>query len=275
MVKRVLLLALFVIVFNCLEHFAHKKTDGFSMQRIQFDAPISFGPAKQLPELDQPFHYLDCGNQCYAFISQDGLYVLKLFKYAQSPVPSLFTKIPLLNRFKPFRPHRLKKIAWKRQRDFCSYQIAHDSFSQETGLIDIHLTPTYHDYPTITLTDKLRCAHKLDLNMAPFVLQKRATPIYKQLRAWIAAGQQEEAKKGITSLLILLKKRINSNLQDDDVHFYSNFGFIGNEAIQIDPGHFTKGTSQDPALELKIITAPLVSWCKKNAPFLLSELPND
>jgi hypothetical protein len=269
MIKRIGFIALFLIAFNFLEHFAHKKTDGFSLRRIQFEGQISEGERYNYPQLSQPFRYLNCGNQCFAFISEDGNYVLKFFKYANSPIPRFMTQIPVLNHFKPFRPHRYEKMLWKQQRDFKGYELAYNTFREETGLIAIHLTPSDHGFPTITLSDKLNCRLTLDLNRTPFILQHRAIPVYKQLRAWIAAGRSDLAKQGIASLQELLKKRIALNLRDDDVHFYSNFGFVGTSAIQVDPGHYTQGTTQDPALEMKTITDELITWCKKNAPELL------
>lgn len=268
MVKRLGYLVLFLIVFNCVEHFAHKKTDGFSISRIKFGSSLTEGKTEVYPELNQSFHYLDCGNQCYAFASEDGKYVLKFFKYAKPPIPRFLTTIPVLNRFKPFRPHRYEKLLWKRQRDFSGYKLAFDSFREETGLITVHLDPTHHNFPTITLTDKLHCVHQLDLNETPFVLQRKATPIYDQLRTWIDSGQTADARAGIDSLIHLLKKRIALHIQDDDVHFYSNFGFIGTTAIQLDPGHFTQGITADPQQEMEIITAELNTWCQKHAPAL-------
>jgi hypothetical protein len=269
MVKRIALFILFLIAFNFLENFAHKKTDGFSVRRIQFAQPLADGDPITRPELNQTFHYLDCGNQCYAFISEDKKYVLKFFKYANSPVPRALTKIPLLNHFKPFRPHRFERMRWKQQRDFKGYELAYNSFREEAGLIAVHLSPEGHNFPTITITDKLGCRLTLDLNHTPFILQQMTTPVYTQLRAWIAAGQVDLARQGIANIQNLLKKRIKLNLKDDDVHFYSNFGFVGTTAIQVDPGHFTKGTTEDPDLEMKKITAELVKWCTKNAPELL------
>ncbi|MGH2611500.1 MAG: hypothetical protein ACRDFB_00450, partial [Rhabdochlamydiaceae bacterium] len=262
MIKKLGLLALFLIVFNGLEHFAHKKTDGFSLQRIQFEAPLTQGTTECFSELNQPFHYLDCGNQCYVFVSEDGRYVLKFFKYAQPSIPHFLTTIPILNHFKPFRPHRFEKLRWKQQRDFQGYRLAYDAFRQETALIAVHLDPIHHNYPLITLIDKLHSPHRLDLNHTPFVLQRKAAPVYQQLRQWIKSDQIDQAQKGITSLLNLLKKRMAHHLQDDDAHLHSNFGFIGHEAIQLDPGHFTQGPSANAELEMKIITAELLTWCE-------------
>lgn len=276
MVKRILYLLIFLVIFNIVEHFAHKKTDGFSLRRIQFEtrqtSPYQHVMSAQAQEaLRQPFHYLDCGNQCYAFVSDDGHYVLKLFKYARPPIPRFLTHIPLLCRFKPFRPHRYEKILWKQERDLQSYKLAWDTFRNETGLLAIHLDHNQEGYPTITLFDKIQCKHTLDLNSAPFILQRRAEPIYKQLLKWVAEGKVDEARLGIKSLHMLLRKRIAMDLQDDDVHFYSNFGFIGNEAIQIDPGHYTQGISPDPEQEMKAASQELIAWCEKHAPMLIAK----
>jgi hypothetical protein len=179
------------------------------------------------------------------------------------------TRIPLLNRFKPFKPNRHAKVLWKKERDFRGYELASDRFKEETGIVTTHLTPSDHAYPTITLYDKLNCRLTLNLNEAPFVLQKRATPIYPQLRAWIRDGKIDVAKEAIQNLKLLLKKRISLGLLDDDVHFYSNFGFVENSPIQVDPGHFTDGTTPDPDLEIAHITRELTTWCQKHAPELL------
>ena len=272
MIRRALLLILFLVGFNFFEHFAHKKTDGFSMQRIRFphDSTKSYSTQIDPQILKQPFHYLDCGNQCFAFVSEDGQYVLKFFKYANPPVPHFLTQIPLINKLKALRPHRYEKALWKQRRDFEGYQLAYDHFREETALLAVHFhlsqTPLCAE-----LTDKLHITHKLDLKTTPFILQKKASPIYKQLQLW----GPEEKKEGIISLVQLLKKRIALNLKDDDVHFYSNFGFVGKAAVQIDPGHFTSGSYQNPELELKTLLQPLIRWCQKNDPTLIPVIEHE
>ena len=269
MLSSIIKTVVFIAAFNAIEHFAHEQTDGFSLRRVQFHSPLQSGKTEYLPELNQPFHYLGCGNQCYAFVSEDGQYVLKLFKYASSPVPFAMTQIPLLNHFKPFKPNRYAKVLWKRERDFRGYELASNRFKEETGILTTHLTPTDHAYPTITLYDKLHCRLTLNLNEAPFVLQKRATPVYSQIQAWISAGKIDVAKEALHNLKLLLKKRISLGLLDDDVHFYSNFGFVGTTPIQVDPGHFTVGITPDPDLEIATKSRELTTWCQKNAPELL------
>jgi hypothetical protein len=269
-VKRSLKLALFCIAFNTLEHFCHVQTDGFSLSRIQFrnEQPQPNSPDPEtLAALSQTFRYLDCGNQCFAFISADGQYVLKFFKYVDHTPPPLLSKLPFLHYFKPFKPQKLQKIAWKRERDFRGYQLAFDQFRSESGLLALHLHPSSNTYPTIKLYDKLRIVHLLDLNNTPFVLQKMASPVYVQFSAWLQNDEIDKVKQGIDSLVGLCAQRLSKNILDDDVHFYSNFGFVGETPIQIDPGHFTLGSPN--YAELASLTLELKQWFAEHHPDLV------
>ena len=274
--KRGINLSLFLIAFNALEHFCHQQTRGFSLERIQFHQkePLpSIVDENVLSLFNQPYRFYNHGNQCFAFISEDGKTILKFFKYADSSLPastpwaswaSRASKIPLLNHFKPFRPKRIEKTAWKRARDFQGYQIAFDHFREETGLIALHLFPTQKIYPTITLYDKLNIVHSLDLNNTPFILQKRAVPIYEQFSSWIQNNEIGKLQQGIFDLVSLCAKRISKNIFDDDVHFYSNFGFVDEKPIQIDPGHFIlKPTAPS---ELPALVTELKDWFSQNYP---------
>lgn len=265
--KRGIYLSLFLIAFNTLEHFCHQQTRGFSLQRIQFhqeNRRPSLPNANTLALLQQTYRFYNHGNQCFAFISEDGNYILKFFKYADSSLPEWTSKIPLLNHFKPFRPKRIEKAAWKRTRDFQGYQIAFDHFREETGLVDLHLFPTQNTYPTITLYDKLGIIHSLDLNNAPFILQKRALPIYEQFSSWIQKNEIGKLQQGISDLISLCAKRISKNIFDDDVHFYSNFGFVDEKPIQIDPGHFK--LSPTSSTELPSLVTELKEWFSQHYP---------
>jgi hypothetical protein len=271
-VKRGINFSLFLIAFNTLEHLCHQQTKGFFLERIQFsdEKPEASSPdAATLSVLNQPFHYLNHGNQCFAFVSDDGKYILKFFKYVHPASPLWISNIPLINRFKAFRQTRIDKVAWKRNRDFQGYQIAFDRFRNETGLVAIHLHPT-KVYPTITLYDPLNIVHSLNLNNTPFILQKRATPIYEQFSSWIQNGEIEKLKTGITDLVSLCALRISKDIFDDDVNFYSNFGFVEEKPIQIDPGHFILHSS-NPA-ELPTLLIELKDWFSKNYPPMVSHV---
>ncbi|HEX4840102.1 MAG TPA: hypothetical protein VFU89_06640 [Rhabdochlamydiaceae bacterium] len=269
-IKRGIKLSLFLIAFNTIEHLCHKQTKGFFLQRIQFqdEQPQASTPnGITLSVLNQPFHYFSHGNQCFAFASEDGKYILKFFKYVHPPSPLWTAKIPLVSRFKALRQTRIDKALWKRNRDFQGYQIAFDRFRSETGLLDIHLHPTT-TYPTITLYDPLNIVHSLDLNQTPFILQKRTTPIYEQFFSWIEKGEIDALKQGISDLTSLCKARISKQIFDDDVNFYSNFGFCEGKPIQIDPGHFNLNFASSP--ELPSLFAELKEWFSNNYPSMVT-----
>ena len=270
--KRGINFTLFLLAFNTIEHLCHQKTKGFFLQRIQFEkeeTQASSPETATLAVLNQPFRYLNHGNQCFAFVSEDGKYILKFFKYVHHTSPIWTSKIPLLNRFKAFRQSRIDKVTWKRNRDFRGYQIAFDHFRNETGLLAVHLHPTT-TYPTITLYDPLNIVHSLDLNNTPFILQKRAAPIYEQFSSWIKKGEIDKLQQGITDLVSLCKDRISKNIFDDDVNFYSNFGFDGDKPIQIDPGHFVLNASENP--ELPTLLVELKDWFSKNYPPMVAHV---
>lgn len=271
-IKRGINLSLFLIAFNTLEHLCHQQTKGFFLQRIQFQeqpSQASVPDPATLSALNQPFHYLNHGNQCFAFASEDGKYILKFFKYITPALPLWVAKIPLLNRFKAFRQTRIDKILWKRSRDFQGYQIAFDHFRSETGLLDIHLHPTT-GYPTITLYDPLNISHSLDLNKTPFILQKRVVPIYEQFSSWIEKGDIDTLKQGISDLARLCQARISKHIFDDDVNFYSNFGFCEGIPIQIDPGHFVLNST--PSSELSDLLVELKDWFSKHYPPMVAHV---
>jgi hypothetical protein len=271
-IKRGINFTLFLIAFNTLEHFCHLQTKGFFLDRVQFRGEIlkdSSPDAEALAVLNQPFHYFNYGNQCFAFVSEDGKYILKLFKYVHPAFPLWTSKIPLLNRFKAFRKSRIDKTLWKRDRDFQGYQIAFDHLRSETGLLDLHLHPT-KAYPTITLYDPLNIVHTLDLNNTPFILQKRVTPAYQQFLSWIQNEEIDKLRQGISDLVSLSALRISKHIFDDDVNFYSNFGFDDEKPIIIDPGHWTLNSSHSSELPSLLIV--LKDWFSKNYPPMVSHV---
>ncbi len=267
--KRSFYIILFLAVFNTLEHVCHKITDGFTLSRIQFDAkdtrPANPDPAT-FAMLDQPYHYFNCGHQCFAFISNDGHYILKFFKYTRHTPPAWTAHIPLLNRFKSLRPERIKKITWKKNRDFQGYQLAFDRFREQTGILSLHLNPTSSGYPTITLYDKLKIRHTLDLNTAPFVLQIKASPTYPTFSSWLEAGDYDKVRSGISRIIALCAERLHLQILDEDVHLYCNFGFVGETPIQIDPGRFSMSPSPISPEKLTPFVKELQEWFAQHYP---------
>src|SRR3989304_3794415 len=84
-------LFLFCLLFVAVERFCYVQTQGFRVEkslppphrdvRWHFPAPSEEERIELKKTLSQPFTFLSKGNECYAFVSEDGQYVLKFFKH--------------------------------------------------------------------------------------------------------------------------------------------------------------------------------------------------
>jgi hypothetical protein len=273
--NKLICIVLFAICFNLAERFCHTKTDGFSLQRITGCSEIVTLPtSSDAPTvLKQKFSYFAKGNQCFVFLSEDGKYVLKLFKYAQN-TPSWITHIPLINRFKAFRPAQTQHRLWKKERDTLGYKIAFEEWKEETALLAVHLSSTEKIFPTITLFDKLHIAHSLDLNKVDFVLQKRGVVLHEQIKEWMESRQEEKAKEALFAVLEFCAQKIKRGIFDDDGALHNNFGFIDGKLVQLDPGHFKQGDNLDLKKATLRSIRHLKKWLQQSYPTLVPYVEN-
>ncbi|MBI3237056.1 MAG: hypothetical protein HYZ48_05085, partial [Chlamydiales bacterium] len=175
-------------VYKTVGAFCQMQTDGFSI--LQISSNRGFNPAWNTRDLsaderdelgtalDQSYRYLACGNQAFAFESEDGKYILKFFKQKLF-TPPLHWK--LLAFFSPQEGRRAKKIGKKKdklRRDFESYRIAFDELKEETGLVCVHLNPTDWIGKNVEIFDKLHIRHGIALDHFDFILQKKADLVY-------------------------------------------------------------------------------------------------
>ncbi|NGX37333.1 MAG: hypothetical protein K1000chlam2_00487 [Chlamydiae bacterium] len=266
-------LFLFAILFICAERFCHKQTHGFRLHKIhsslpqnpQWETPLPTNEACEI--LQQPFHFLNSGGECYVFVSQDGDYVLKFFKHHHMRQKSWIDPV-LPQSLIEKRRERLSKL-------FTSCKIAYERFSEGTGLVYLHLTKTDHLRSQIRLFDPIGVVHTLNLDEIEFVLQKRATLAYSTLTALIEAREFEAAKRRLESLVDLIASRSKAGIADHDAR-KRNFGFIGSDAIELDLGSFSLNESlKDPQEAQKAFlyeTMKLRRWIKKYHPELSESL---
>lgn len=177
--------------------------------------------------LSQAYRYLACGNQAFAFESEDGRYVVKFLK----------KKLFQTHRF--WDPKERWKKENKRMRDFASYCLAFNALKEETALCCVHLNPTSWLPQQLNLTDELGNHHRLNPNEISFILQRKADLVYPTLDRLMQEGRIDEAKQALSSLMALLATRAAKGIADSDPDLDKNFGFIGNQAVQIDIGRFS------------------------------------
>ena len=202
------------------ERFCHHVTDGFAEVKIR--SSYAYHPEWEPSEypqlddavLDQPYRYLGKGAQCYAFLSEDGNYVIKFFRHDH-----------LRRKGKVFR-------------DFASYKIAFDAMRAETGLLYLHLNKTKTMGKTLTFFDKIGVRHQVNLDEMEFLVQRKAELALPTLKQWLQAGEVEKAKEGISSLVHLVRERCKKGIFDKDPDFRTNFGFTAMGAMQLDAGRF-------------------------------------
>jgi len=271
----------FLIVFIAVERFCHKYTHGFRLQKIHSNLLHNADwdtttPSEEAMEnvrslLSQSYFFLGSGGECYAFVSEDGKTVLKLFKHHHMRSKSWINVLPLPQFLEPLRTKHLN-IRLRRLKDiFGSCKIAYEHFQKETGLIYLHLNKTNELHLKLKLFDPIRAVHYIDLDNIEFALQKRASMAYPTLSALIKAEELEAAKLRLNALLDLIVARCRAGIADHDPR-KRNFGFVGPNAIEFDLGSFSINEElKDPNSTKKVLlheTIKLRRFIKKNHPEL-------
>lgn len=176
--------------------------------------------------------YLGHGKQAIVFATDT--HVLKLF-YVKRPLHKGWQRHieSWLRLASPHFPYALYKRRKEYQALLGSYRLAFEKIPKETGLVLAHLAPT-KERLLVSLKDREGQVHHVDLAPIPFVIQERARLAPEVLR--------ERGAPAIESLKALLQTRHNQGLIDRNQVFQKNYGFVGDRAIQLDPGRLV----QDP-----------------------------
>jgi hypothetical protein len=231
-----------------------------SHKEIRYDSKWDLGPPSEeiLSILDQDFTYLAHGNQATVFASEDGKYVLKLFRYTR-PI------FPLLQRIKTWTALAMSKtpkcdLYTKIDKTFTAATIACSQGQKFTQSLFCHLNLTKNELPTITLKGKK--TYRIPLDRYRFVIQKRATPFHTALLSNRDNPQKMEAM--LDSLLTLWKERSELGIRNADPNLRPNFGFIGERAVEIDFGNYRMAAQTEK--ELIGYIHRLEKWLQRYAP---------
>ncbi|WP_420422319.1 hypothetical protein [Simkania sp.] len=293
--KRRTQIALFIflglITVAGVERAFYYLKDGFSPKSItsklaahpQWNAAISEQDQKLALEiLSQDFHYLGSGSQSFVFESQDERYVIKFFKHKRWQLHPLYESLPLPSKLEAKRNRWKRKKAGTVNNTFLSCKASYELFQQDTGVIFVHLNRTDDLELTLRVKDRLGLTYELNLDSLQFVLQKRAIPTDVYLLSLREKGATEQAKKAIREMLAFTKRRAELGYSDKDPHLIRNFGFLENQAIEIDVGGFHKDPKKDfryyQTFELHRIQNKLLPWLEEHypeiAPFAKEEIFN-
>lgn len=279
----------FLIKFLCvllllvgIERLSHSLTDGFSYASISSDLPDNPNwnvvcTEEDLKEaemaLNQPYRYLESGSQSYVFVSRDENYVLKFFKHKRWRLHPILDHLPL-----PPSLHK-KRERWKEKKKetvnatFDSCIASYSEFKNETGVLFVRLNKHLPFDHILTVKDRIGFKHRIQLTDVEFVIQKKAIPTDKYLLSLKEKGMLKKAEKSLDDLIAFTIKRAEKGYSDKDPHLIRNFGFIDDQAIEIDIGGFHRDPKKDLTYfyshEMVKIKGKLIPWLEKNYPELL------
>lgn len=179
-----LYLLLAAVALFGLARIYYRTTDDFRVGNMTYDLPdnpqwnIPLPTSEQQDELShilqQPFSYLGKGAQIYAFLSKDGKYVLKFFKFKHLRPDWYLDWLPSLQPIESFRQAQISRRKIKLDSLFSGYKLAYDLDPENTGLLYIHLNPGKGTEPKVTVTDKIGITYSIDLQSVVFAVQKGA-----------------------------------------------------------------------------------------------------
>jgi len=211
------------------------------------------------PPLPQTFTYIGEGAQVYAFASENGELVLKLFKAEHNKTPKLSRILSHLKRSKADWQTSHNKWKWKFEETTRRYNLALRDLKEETGLVFLHFEKTEEPL-LVTLIGKY--THQVDLAPLPFIVQKKAelAPAYfARLKEEGNLEKLTEAKKALKQFFVV---RAQKGYSDPRQSLSVNYGFLGDRPIQIDVGKI-EPFQGDLAEEMRPIHAKIDEWVKQ------------
>lgn len=240
---------------HALNHFVHEDWD-----------------AETNEALNQTFHYLGRGRQCFAFASTDGKYVLKF------PRTDIY-KTPFWVQVLGTSSYRKKLEQGHQIREefiLNSFHISSNELKNQTALLATHLGKSQPSKRVLTLKDALGCTHRLALHNTSFVLQYKRPLLMKEFAKARKNGDNALAQKILSSILATIAERAKMGILNRDRSFLRNYGYKDGTAYQIDIGSFFKdpSLSKSQAYEksLRDSSDPIKEWLSENDPDMLPHL---
>jgi hypothetical protein len=219
----------------------------------------------------QPFYYLAKGFQAYAFISQDGDYVIKFFQQHRLREKT-FGENPFLHLFSSSFKKKLESTNQHKEELFSSSKLSFEEIPEETGILYVHLNRSEGLLRGIRLYDQRGQAFKIYPDDVSFIVQRKADYVIPTLTALLKKGDTENAKIRLNQIFDLLLSLANKGIVDGDYALIrnNNMGFIKDRAIYIDTGHLTKkndlNVREQMDYEFHVRLRPLYVWLKINYP---------
>lgn len=242
----------------------NQANDGFRMAHIRYEHPNDpRWDVRSLTDderfdiraiLQQPFSYLGKGGQAYAFVSQDGQYVLKFFKYRHVRTRPWIDAMAFIPAVDVYRQKRIARKQKQLESAYGSWKLAFDELQEETGLVYVHLNRTDGWLPTVQLIDKLGFSHQVDLDEVEFLMQRRVDMLEPSLEQMIERGQLGSAQRLIDRVLALLQRDYERGYSDRDPCMMRNTGVCQGKPLHVDVGQIGR---HEPVTDQEILAKKL------------------
>ncbi len=229
--------------------------------------------------LSQPFHYLGKGAQSYALESEDGKYILKLFKVKHLRPSKLLNWLPTLPYFQQIRENDVSK----KERKLCSvltgYLTAFSMHRKESGLIYVHINNQHDLNKRVTITDKIGRTWSMDLDPVVFVVQEKSVKLRNFLGNLLQNGNTNGVKHHIRQVISLYLTEYHKGIYDHDHGVMHNFGFVGDRPIHFDVGKLYRDPDiSNPHVfkkDLEKITWKISAWLMRDYPQYQADIVQD
>lgn len=225
----------------------HWAKDGFQIARIRSGHALAASSVvnralddpRVASALNQSYRYLARGHQAYAFLSDDGQYVLKLPR-RDLYVQPFWLRMCAFSFFSSYREQVFTDKEKRRRFIESSLQIAIRELKEETGLLYAHLEATSSLRKKITLRDRLGRTYVVDLDRSLFLIQEKGELLVHKFTQALREGHREEARQILDVFSAAIAFRIHKGIYNKDPMFLKNFAFNGLRGMQIDVGSFYK-----------------------------------
>lgn len=282
-IKKWAILSLIIFISVKTIQWWEGRGEGFRLYKIQDEVPYDsrwdlvttpqeVEEAKRI--IQQKFYYLGHGFQCYAFESEDGMYVIKFFRYQRLRLPNIIMSMPEFPLFSEWRKTRLLSLGRRKEYLLRSFKTSWQHAKDETALIYMQLNKKPQaGFPGVTIVDALGNEYLIYPDNYQFMLQKKALHIKPTIDALLAKTDIAGARDRIDQIFNLLLHCAKRGIQDTDGALIrkNNLGFLGDRAIYIDGG---KLIFKDRLRSVKSFEKdlerlnPLLGWIKKTHPEL-------
>jgi hypothetical protein len=206
--------------------------------KLESRAPDEATKKRVAQILEQNFTYLGSGTQVTAFESADHQYVLKFFNPRNTIKENWFRRYSRLRQMNS-RKWIIRTYFGKEDRllkFFECHRLAFRDLKEESGLIYLHFDKSSCLSKKVDVVDHDGKKYLVDLDICPFILQKKVKIAQTHLEEQLARGDMTGAKEGVRQIYQLFLTRAQKGYTDRRQSLVKNYGFAGGRAVQLDVG---------------------------------------